>query len=59
MKKLGEEFRGAKERELEEKESSNEAIIGSAAVHDEIELDDDLDDSADDMFKELDLLKLD
>ena len=59
MKKLGEEFRNVKARKLEEEESSNETIAGSAAAHDELELDVQQDDSADEMFKKLDLLKLD
>ena len=59
MKKLGEEFRDVKARNLEEKEGSNEPVVGSATIDDELELDGDQDDSVDDMFKKLDLLKLD
>ena len=60
MKKLGEEFRDVKARKLEENESPNEPIVGSAAVDDdELELSNgEQDDSADEMFKKLDLLKL-
>ena len=59
MKKLGEEFRDVKARKLEENESSNEPLVGSAAVDDdELELDGENNDSADEMFKKLHLLKL-
>lgn len=59
MKKLGEEFRGVKARKLEKEESSTEPMVRSAAVNDELELEGEQDDSADEMFKRLDLLNLD
>ena len=59
MKKLGEEFRDVKARKLEEKESLKEPIVEIAALNDELKLDGDQDDSADDVFKKLDLLRLD
>ena len=59
MKKLGEEFRGVKARKLEKEEGSTAPMVGSAAVNDELELEGEQDDSADEMFKRLDLLNLD